>query len=453
MPEAAEPPPPPPPPFSPPPPDLRALDPLVSPYGVVSGVSDPRRSSLLGRSYRSTAHVGDPAGSRGKGSDRQVVAGGRALDSTGLARFVALAEAAERYAGCDVLGEEHFWATARDLAGDRVTGDCLEFERFPTCSAAEYAHPSRRIVPFDPDAPIRWTRGTDLITRRPVWVPAVMACYGITDQTPEELFNYPISTGYAVHTDPVEAVVRGIAEVVERDIVAVLWLQRLPLPSLPPATLGDEVFRLVANLERRFVRPYFFDATTDLGVPTVYCVLVAEHDRLARTTVAAGTGRGLAEAALKSAHEAVAIIESLHEGGDHPAPEEPADLRALTDAARYMARPDRAEAFSFLLDDADERVATGPGAELPADPVAALDLLTTRLADAGARPVVMDRTTRELADCGFTAVSVVIPDLQPMSVDPLIQFRGHRRLYESPARMGYGVRTEAELNPWPQPFA
>lgn len=259
---------------------LRALDTLVSPYGVVAGVSEAKPSPLLPRSRRATAEIGEPGLRRGAGIGARAQGGGRDLRSADLARFIAIAEAAERYAGCDTLHEERVWATADELAGE-----CLEPARYPRCSAAEYAHPSCRVVPFDPGARIRWVRGLDLATRTDVFVPAAMACYGLTDLVPAERFCYPISTGYAVHTDPVEAVLRGAMEVVERDATAVLWLQQLPLPSLNPHVLGDAVRRLTEDLERRFVRPHFFDATTDLGVPTVYCVLVGEHDHIARTTV------------------------------------------------------------------------------------------------------------------------------------------------------------------------
>jgi ribosomal protein S12 methylthiotransferase accessory factor len=66
--------------------------------------------------------------------------------------------------------------------------------------------------------------------------------------------------------------------------------------------------------------------------------------------------------------------------------------------------------------------------------------------------IAVDRTPRELADVGLTAVNVVIPDLQPMSLRPLAQYRAHPRLYEAPVLMGYSSRSEEELNPWPQPF-
>lgn len=67
--------------------------------------------------------------------------------------------------------------------------------------------------------------------------------------------------------------------------------------------------------------------------------------------------------------------------------------------------------------------------------------------------LAVDRSHAELRSVGLTAVNVVIPDLQPMSLLPLAQFRAHPRLYRAPAAMGFPVHSEEELNPWPQPFA
>ncbi|WP_432040175.1 hypothetical protein [Streptomyces cucumeris] len=48
--------------------------------------------------------------------------------------------------------------------------------------------------------------------------------------------------------------------------------------------------------------------------------------------------------------------------------------------------------------------------------------------------------------------SAVVPDPQPMSIDPFAQFKGHRRLYEAPVRMGYRILPEDGLQPLPPPF-
>jgi ribosomal protein S12 methylthiotransferase accessory factor len=75
------------------------------------------------------------------------------------------------------------------------------------------------------------------------------------------------------------------------------------------------------------------------------------------------------------------------------------------------------------------------------------------LSDASMEVIAVNRTTRELAAAGLVAVVVIVPKLQPMSLNPLVQFRAHPRLYSAPAKMGFRVLAEHELNPSPQPFA
>ncbi|MET7673054.1 YcaO-like family protein [Micromonospora luteifusca] len=423
-----------------------SLDELVSPYGVVSAVSDPRPSRICDRLYSCGVEVGTPGPAGTRRTTGRLGGGGRGWADPALARFVAIAEGAERYAMA--LGpdrRELVRATAHALAGE-----CLEPFRYPRCSARELADPGCPVRPFDPAAAIRWVTGLDLISGAPVRVPAVMACRDLAPADDAERFVHRLSTGHAVHTDPVEAVVRGTFEVIERDAVAVLWLQRLALPAVPPAELVASTRHLIECCRRRFVTVRLFDATTDLGVPTVYCLLTAEHDLRLRHWTAASTGRDLPGAAAKALEEAVGLLGLLSE--DTVVPGNPAEFSAVQDGARYMGAPERAAAFDFLL--AGAAAAPPPRRPaLPEDPDLALAALIERLAGAGTRPVVIDRTTRELADVGLTAVNVVIPDLQPLSLHPLAQFTAHPRLYDAPARMGYRVLPEEELNPWPQPFA
>ncbi len=123
----------------------------------------------------------------------------------------------------------------------------------------------------------------------------------------------------------------------------------------------------------------------------------------------------------------------------------------VMDGARYMARPQMAEAFSFLVEGARERI--GPERiPFPAEPAETLSALVATLFGKGMQAIAVDRTSRELAAVGLTAVNVIIPDLQPMALRPLAQYLAHPRLYEAPIAMGYPSHAEEDLNPWPQPF-
>lgn len=419
---------------------------LVSPFGTIHQVftvPSPRGLPILSRSVALV-------GMKGSDPDRETVGLGNALDDPGTASTVALAEAAERYAGmAPLLSANHCWARVADLGGTLI-----DLERLPRCSAAEYATPGCRLKPFDADATIRWSLGTDLVSGAPTWVPSVMALYGLRNRTPGEHFWPSISTGYAVHTDPYAALCSAICEVIERDIIEILWAQRLPLPPVAARDLSIGCQTMLNWADEHFLNIVLFDATTDMGVPTVYGLLIAEHDPCARQAVTCATGVTMAAAAEKSVRDGIALRDSFDRSwrDRDTIKTDLRDYASIYEGARYMGLAENAEAYDFLLDGYQDRVPQ-ERSELPLNSESRLRWLLDKIRDKGMQAIAVDRTTSELDAAGLTAVCVIIPDLQPMTLQPLAQFRAHPRLYQAPVLMGYRTLTEPELNPWPQPFA
>jgi ribosomal protein S12 methylthiotransferase accessory factor len=434
------------------PPGVRSL---VSPLGVAAYIAPVPMPRGLDRvhAYRTVIGSGRPGTSLPSGR-KPITCLGSAVDSPDTARLVAMAEGAERYAAGDFLGEPVIWATAEELK-DSALRPC----RVARLSEREYAHEACPFRPFSANATIRWVRGVELVSRSEILVPAVMACYQLQDVRPEEKFWPRISTGFAAHTDLTEALVRGICEVAERDAVALLWHHRLELPEYSPAVHShregsaatlEEVGYLLDWCSRHWIETYLLDATTDIGLPTVYCLQVAEHDDLAHHVVGCATTRDLLTAAKKALLEAVFCRKLIASRGR--CPESPLTFASPIDGGRYMAARERGGAFRFLKHRRQPTSANPAASELPADPAAALNRLIGIFADKGMQVIAVERTTRELADAGLAAVSVLIPDLQPLSVLPFAQFRGHGRLHTAPAEMGFTPLPEEKMNPWPQPF-
>ncbi|WP_330323594.1 YcaO-like family protein [Streptomyces pseudovenezuelae] len=412
---------------------LRAL---VSPYGVVSEVLPGTPVPGLDGLFLASAKVNAAPGVARPGEFRGT---GRSLAGPGAAELIALAEAAERYAGADFPGTPEVWATPAQL-----DGAVLDMTALPRCSEREYASGRCPVVPYRPDTPVRWLRGVDMASRESVWVPAVMARHGMRRLAPAERFWNRISTGYAVHSDPAEALLRGLCEVCERDAAALTWLQMLPLPRIEFAPRTPVLGTLLEHGERHFVDTRFYDATTDTGVPTVYCVQIAEHDDACRRSVSCAAGRDLTEAAEKALLEAVPARALFHRA-------DPDTYALVMAGAQFMGRAEQRHAFDFLLGQSPvHRAEDRPG--LPRDPVAALARIIGALSERGMQAVAVDRTTRELAAAGLTAVCVVVPALQPLTFHRYGQYRAHPRLYAAPVAMGCPSRPEEELNPWPQPF-
>lgn len=418
---------------------------LVSRYGVVNALQclAPARGlpglqvamAMLGAEAAGTAPV-----------PGQTVGGGRALGAPGLAEALALAEAAERYAARELAGAEYTWASQ-----DQLPGRALDLRQLPQCTDEEYANHACPVRPYDESAVIRWVRGVDFPAGEPIWIPACMATYRLPDATPAERFWYAISTGFAVHSDPVSATLSALAEVVERDAIALLWLQRLALPRIPASMAGAEARTLIDWCADHFVTARLFDATTDLGLPTVYCVLTSPHDQVLRTLVGCGTGMTVPAAAAKALIEAITL--RLSKSAEGRAPTRYEDFREVADGARYMAVAGFESEFDFLLADRDDRPLYRERGEYAPDPLTALRRLGDTLQSLDMQAVLVDRTSAELAEVGLVAVRAVVPALQPMSLRPLARFTRHPRLYSAPLRMGYRALPPDEVNPLPQPFA
>jgi ribosomal protein S12 methylthiotransferase accessory factor len=424
---------------------------LVSPFGLISEVrrlqSPPGEPGMpvfaaalgnldLALSDRRPAPVPPPVAMTGTGSSVEQAE----------ARWLSLAECLERYSACVHTSEQFIWATAAELGSD-----ALDLDICPRVSQAEAASPYCRAIAPDKGAAIRWVRGVSLMTGRQIWVPAVMAYLRLAPATTGERFTLPVSTGCAAHSDLRQALIAATCEVVERDAMALTWLQRLRLPRIE---IGDAAGDLPAY--RRFadnphIRTYLFDASTDIGISTVYGMQITPAHPQLHTVVTAASNPNPRHAVEKVMRELAACRIGLLL--TEPTETDPDKFQGVFDGACYMGRPDRASAFEFLTDDRD-RVHLAKLASCAAGSTAqTLSLLLGKLNRAGHEAFAVDLTTDESERAGLWVVRVLVPTLQPLTFAPRTQFRAHPRLYDAPAAMGHPVQAEADLNPWPQPAA
>jgi ribosomal protein S12 methylthiotransferase accessory factor len=361
---------------------------------------------------------------------------GTGIDAAAASKL-AVVEALERYSNCVYDERQLIWATGAELGREAIDLDTL-----PRCSAAELSDRLCPLRPADSHVPIRWVRGVSLTGREGRWVPAVMAFLNIPAQSTGEHFVFQISTGCAAHVDPAAAVLNAICEVVERDAVSLTWLQRLALPMIE----GTDAIAAPAGPG---VATYLFDATTDLGVPTVYGIDVAEGSF--GTAVMCATDLDPHRAVAKVLREAASGRVALSMAP--PVASQVDDFQTVSEGASYMAQAERRPAFGFLLDSARRRSLSDMRSLATGTPEGDLAVIVDRLDRLGMEVVVVDLTTDEAARAGLWVVRAIIPALQPLSFTHRARFLGHPRLYDAPVRMGYRSWSEPELNPWPQPFA
>lgn len=373
-----------------------------------------------------------------------MLAAGTAREPAG-ALTIAMAEALERHAVCTYSSRQFIMASAVTLGSKAVNLASL-----PACSEAELSHPMCRLRRPDPDRPIRWIRSVDLLTGRLVYIPAVLVFLNMQPMDAER-FALANTTGCAAHVSYERAALNAALELVERDAISVTWLQQLELPEISLTDLPSDLRRHLEEVTSSTdIRCHFFDATTDIGIPTVYGLQVCRSEDRLNTLVSCSCALTGAEALGKVMKDMVAIRYALRHAVASAT--DPDQMAAITDGALYMAGRERAHAFDFLLHTRSS-IRLDQMASVAAKGAQALAYVLSRLRNAGCDVLAVDITTDEARRSGVVAVRLVIPQLQPLSFNYRARFLAHRRLYSVPRSMGLRVRQENQLNPWPQPFA
>jgi len=332
-------------------------------------------------------------------------------------KSIAVLESLERYAGWHCGGREiAVTAPYRQVAHQAL--DPMQLGVHPTeC----YDRPGFRYRRFDDSLDVDWVWGYSLARDEPVLVPERYAFYGVRPGA-RPSFVYEISNGCAVGSSLEEAVVHGLAELVERDSFLLAWYGKLRLPEMSLYHLAGGAGELLRKCEF-FTRSRFraFNSTMEHGIPSVW--LVAESDEGGPCVVAgAGAHRSPVRALEKALYEvAGSVLRLRHVYAERRSDgmlmlSEPHRVLTMEHHSLVNCLPEARDRFSFLLcQDADpvpfeeawsrddERVA-GPAPAILGDVI-----------DAGFDVIVVDQTMPELERAGVACVKTIVPGFLPMT--------------------------------------
>lgn len=266
--------------------------------------------------------------------------------------------------------------------------------------------------PFDPERPIDWTRGFDLLRAEPCWLPAELVHTDYARPQPDGYFLAG-SNGLASGNQLVEAVNAALYELVERDGVA-LWAAR-PIAGRAAATLDlasvdDTDCRvLLARYAASGIAVRVWNLTSDIAIPAFLCEIrdpaPGDPARLRRfhgSGCHAERGIALSRALSEAAQTRLTYIAGMRddlspaEYADAPGGETGGEIAdALHDAlARAAAPVPFGDVPSFTSDDLGQDLRWALG----------------RLAAAGfARAVAVDLTRAEFM---IPVVRLVVPGLE-----------------------------------------
>jgi ribosomal protein S12 methylthiotransferase accessory factor len=318
-------------------------------------------------------------------------------------------------------------------------------------------------VPFTRQSVVAWTEGVSLVDKRSRWVPAQLVYLPYAPGADEDYVFSATSSGTAFGANLESAVLSGLCETVERDAFALYWLNRPMLPSLD--VLADPILR---PWYRRLFGKYdnqinVFDLTTEIGIPCFYAVLKGRAQQT-EPFISVGASchpdpeRALKKAILEAFHTRrygmnLMMLEGMADGGYLAAGSSSETNKFHAHVLRYT-RPVPLEQVDFCYQPRETVSVTEALAghrRAYADEGGTVRTCVGRLRAAGYDPIAVDVTTDEVAEKGFFAIKTLVPGLHPLWAGEDVPLGG-KRLYEVPARLGWGRKPRDQMNLFPHPF-
>lgn len=373
----------------------------------------------------------------------------------GTAQAKAIGEAVERYCAGMYVDEDLILASYQAVASD-----AMDPRTFPLCSGREYSRPDSYLSRFAEGTPIKWVGAYSLTKQRAILVPACFVFTPYHFHSPAERICIPLSTGLACANSLEEAIFSGLCEVVERDAIMIMWLNRLSMPRVALASARNEQIQALSETwagcraELRVI-----NITTDVGIPTFFTVAADQSGNGPSAVVGAAAHLdpelAIAKSIEETAHCRFYAKSLMRQRPEFAQQVNRANVKNLEDHVLLYCMPTGSARLQFVYGCHQEiEVDSLPNRCSEHDVLANIRTCLDLLAARGLEVIVVDITTPDIADLGFRVVRVLIPGMQPLPIGTQHLYLGSQRLYQVPYVLGYtdAPTTEDTVNREPHPF-
>ena len=362
----------------------------------------------------------------------------------------ACGECVERYCSAFFDFDTLRLASQSQLESERrasvSTGEIYPFAEWQYASAG---FPYERVTP---DTQVRWIRGQSMQGNE-VWIPASCVYVPYLFESGVEPFTHmPISTGLAAGSSVESCIDKGICEIIERDALMIIWYARIPVPRIDPMScygISAEIDGLLSSIRTAGTSWLLNCLTLDVDIPVISAALIDEGSP-PLTSFGIAANMDPARALQNALEEAVMTRLLVNRCGEllDPSANGHREFRTLRDhLLGHAGSSELRTRMQFLTSD-------GPLIDFN-DLVARFDSTTTcyqKCQAAGLEPVWTDITTPDVSEFGFKVVRTIMAGMQPLDNDHRYRHLGGARLLSVPQKLGYPVRSIAQLNPDPHPF-
>lgn len=370
--------------------------------------------------------------------------------SRAQARLRAYGETLEHYCAGFYREADLRLDSYRNLREEAVHPDS-----FALFSAEQYASPGFEYRPFLEETRINWVQGYSLMRQKPVFVPAAfvyLPYWPVGGETPIGLFS---STGLASGRSLMEASLRGLLEVIERDAIMLMWLNRVAARCIDPQSYGNSrITGLAGAVETANIK--VFDITSDVRIPTRFALLTEAYRGRSLVSCGAATRWDAQAATEKALIEALVVRKAVQKIiRTHPPRNYGSDyrkVREIADHLNFYTNPETLPLLNFL-----SGMEESPESDISlrkGEPSNQLKSGLGLLADLNLEAIVVDVTRPELAETGWRTVRVLVPGMLPLSFGSGHAPLAARRLRDVPRALGYDLPDGPQrFNPAPHPFA
>lgn len=300
-----------------------------------------------------------------------------------------------------------------------------------------------------------WVMGENLTEGKKCFIPAQLVYLYYKKQVEEETLLFPnITTGTAAGFDRQFAILHGIYEVVERDAVMGVYLNKISAPKIDLSTINNVDIKILLTLcERYNLELNVFNITTDIKIPTFMGILIDRTGVGPAITIGAKSSMNAEEALVGGVLESFLTRTWLRREMEKRKNEiQSLDIAkgnfSMLDRGLFWSSPLMIKELDFLL---MQKTVPFQNIKRTNQKKSDMDFVINKLRTKGFTVYGADITAPIFRKIGCYVYKIIIPGLQPLYLNEYEkQFvLNAERLREIGKYFG---KTVVEINKIPHPF-
>lgn len=371
-------------------------------------------------------------------------ASGCSFFSKDSALLKCLAESVERY--CNYHFDNKFVSHYTTL--DEVRDNIIPIERFVRYSRKQLNLRKYKKYVFASDQKTHWTDCISIATGKKQLIPCTSIYLSCPYVQTEPLLYPPISTGVAGGSSVLDATVRGIYEIIERDAYTIAYLRRVHSPKIRLDSVKDERVQHLLYLASRYNMEFIcLDFTTDLKIPVVGALVIDKTGIGKAVSLGLKSDLNVIQAIIGSITEAFHtrgwIRRVFEEHMDNHVPQS-----SMLKRGQWWYPRSKIRLLNFWITGKQQSSMEITDKKIPLQQEC--DYLMQQLHQNGCSAYYKNLTLPIFEKLPYYVVKVIIPELQPLIFDEKHPALGGDRLSQVPKILGF--QHSRGINQYPHLF-